>query len=171
MGALHNTSGRFKDAVSLFEESYMIEEKIGNQKEMAVCLNNLGNSHILLHEWERADAFFMKAQDIALTMKDIRELGNIYTNRGVLFMYQENYDAARDLLLNAVKSYTPINETKGLYSAYYNLGLIFLKDGDRDQSMNYFAKALDQAKDLDLKIYGEAAFNIGKFLFKLLKKY
>ncbi|MCP4135793.1 MAG: tetratricopeptide repeat protein [bacterium] len=160
IGTLYNSLGKYKEAIKHFKESQYIEEKIGNEKGTVVCLNNLGNSYSLLRDWDVADDYFIQGLEIANQVKNPEDLANIYLNRGVMYMYKEEYVMAKDLILKAVEYFSVVKDGHGLYTSFYNLGLIFQKQNDIDKSLEYFNKALNEAKLLDTKIYIKAALNI-----------
>jgi class 3 adenylate cyclase/tetratricopeptide (TPR) repeat protein len=159
MGTLYIQEGNGKKALEAFEESLEGERKIGNDRGAAVSLNNLGNAAVLLREWEKADDYYSRGLNICENIRDTKKTADIYLNRGVLYYYRKQIQTALGYLKNAEDLYERLSEPSGLYTVYYNMALLYEEDGIGETAVDYYAKGLETARQLETKTYLEALVN------------
>jgi tetratricopeptide (TPR) repeat protein len=160
IGALKIYKGNYKEALKSYELSLAIESSVGNEKGKAECFSNIGNAYIMLNDYTKADEYFKKAHEIAYVINDSLSTGEIALNRAVLCIYLEDFVQAKELLKSSSGIFISLGYTEGLYSSYYNFAIIYVKEELPDTASDFFAKALDVAKELDNKMYLEACINI-----------
>src|SRR5882724_4251970 len=130
-----------KEAATLIEESKFVGYSL---YEMAFCNFINGDSGQAERELLESKSYFEKSGDSADLINVLSELGNVY-------LYQENFPAARDYSLKSIElsEKLPLDEAAliapvpyGIAIARLNLGDIHKAEGEYEQAIDQFQKGL-----------------------------
>ncbi|CAF1387658.1 unnamed protein product [Adineta ricciae] len=149
IGMIRNNQGDYAKAVSFFEKSLQIQERIypRNDLNLASTYNNIGSVYDQLHEYPKALAFQEKAlairerllpanhPDLATSFDNI---GRVYSKMGeyakALTFYEKDLDISQQSL--------PSNHPD-LATSYNNVALVHNRMGDHTKALSFYEKALE----------------------------
>ena len=149
LGMIKNDQGNYPTAVSFFEKSLKIQERIlpRNDLNLASTYNNIGSVYDQLREYSKALSFQEKAlairqqllppnhPDLATSFDNI---GRVYSKMGdyskALSFYQKDLDIS-------TKSLPPNHPD--LATSYNNIALVYNRMGDDTQALSFYEKALE----------------------------
>ena len=149
LGMIKNAQGDYPTAVSFFEKSLKIQERIlpRNDLDLASTYNNIGSVYEQLREYSKALSFQEKALTIRQKLlpsnhpdlaTSFHNIGRAYSKMGdyskALLFYQTDLDISRQSL--------PPNHPD-LATSYNNIALVYNRMGDDKQALSFYEKALD----------------------------
>src|SRR5882724_11720430 len=119
IGLLVGDTGNNTQARIYFEQSYKINEELGNSFSMISNLNNIGRSYQRESKYSNALDYYFKALAIAERTKNDEQISLVGTNLNVSYDAQNNYTKSLEYALMALKygrlSHTPNNIGKALF--------------------------------------------------------
>ncbi|KAF2191377.1 TPR-like protein [Zopfia rhizophila CBS 207.26] len=97
-GSIAGTRNRSKEAFTLFKESHRIRSLLlpESHEHLANVYNNLANELLAIGMYQEAMDFYYKAIDIDKRGKQKEILYIRYVNLGVVYMFQGNFEKARE---------------------------------------------------------------------------
>lgn len=121
-----------------------------NDLTKADALKGEGVCYYFLQEYDSALVFYRQALNIRTGLKDLRKdsanlasIAGLYHNMALVYSATGNNDEAINLLLKSEKVRIFCNDEEGLARLTYNsLGTIFFQEGNYEQALGYFFKAL-----------------------------
>lgn len=148
LGIAHYHLGLFDKAMENYQKALIIINKgeISKNKHVANCYQNAGILYSTLGDYEMANYYFMKTQQIyeVLFEHDDLNLGRFYLNFGRMLQLAEQidraleyYDIAESILL---KHFDPYHSWFG--SIMLNKANIYFRLGDYEKAFQYNTRAL-----------------------------
>lgn len=141
-GIRQYNSGRYNQALDLFELAYQLNASIDNGEGMVLTLNSIGKTKMSELKYVEALEFFEKAiimseriNDRLLILRSRGNLGDYYSKIGEL-------DTAYELLFREMENQKSINSEESAYIAH-SLSLILRKKGNYDEALVYLEQSLN----------------------------
>jgi arylsulfatase A-like enzyme/Flp pilus assembly protein TadD len=129
LGIAYSNTGDFENALMFCEKAIVIDEKF------SAAYSNLGRIYFEIfassadpQELQEAVQYYQKALDLD------HEIGEAHDGIGVIYMYAEDYDKAIHHLETALKLQPRMHHT------LYNLGIAYLKQGNKKKALHNFNK-------------------------------
>ena len=127
MGAVHHSLGRYQEAIIYQEESLLIDRRMGNRRQIAVRLSNIGEATRLQGNYAKAAELYREAIDQALEIGDqdgeIRYLINLSGALVGLGAFETAISQLQDVIDRAGDSGTVLDEAyQFMAEAYIGLG-------------------------------------------------
>jgi tetratricopeptide (TPR) repeat protein len=94
LGGAYQRQGKFAQALAAFEKSRELEEKLGNERGLAMVLNSLGNFYQRQHDYNQAIAVLQKSYDLEIALNDVRGQAMVLTSLGQVYQQKGDLDAA-----------------------------------------------------------------------------
>jgi tetratricopeptide (TPR) repeat protein len=145
-GTLHREQGETEAACRCYKESLRYAVRCGSLSCKAHCYNCLaivaqrrGN----LNECER---LYMHAADLASKAGDIRLLGVIEHNRGVLLNMRGKFPAAEARYANSLRAFEKVGDDQAVSSVLNNLGMLYTRLGHYQRAMETLERGLGIAR-------------------------
>ncbi len=145
-GTLHREQGETEAAYSCYKKSLSYAVRCGSVSSKAHCYNCLaivaqrrGN----LNECER---LYMHAANLASKAGDIRLLGIVEHNRGVLMNTQGKLAAAEARYARALRAFEKVGDDQAVASVLNNLGILYTKLGHYQRAMETLERGVEIAK-------------------------
>lgn len=161
-GASSLLRGNYDDALTAFKSALQIMERIGDQYEMAACLNNLGITYKSKGNYPEALESYSRASSIFDQIDNPKGVAVALSNVGVIHQYQGNYPKALDYYERSRITYEKLGNQKGIIMTLNNVGLIYKSQGEYTKALDYFERSLTIQEELDdQKGIGLSLNNIG----------
>ena len=116
--------------------------KTAPDAERINTLNTLSRQFLNTGDYEEALRYADQAQLLAKEHNDKMELGNAYSNKGVIFWYLGESDKALENHLQAIKIRNQCVDIQGVANSYNNIGLVYLSLSDYERSLQNYLKSL-----------------------------
>ena len=137
--------GEVLKSQTAFQQALSLRGILGNKKNFASALNNLGNIFIYKGELDFALDHHSQALEIRKELPNKSELASSYGNMGAIYHYMGNYENALDYFKQALTIFESINHKLFLAQVYYQLIRLEVEYNHLPETDQYITKL----KDLD----------------------
>lgn len=166
IGSVHYEQRDYPQARDYFERSLRLAEKAGDTRGAANTLNNLGDVAREAGDYPEALDYYGRAlsasESINFKLGVARTLNNI---GGGVYLYQSQARQALEYLNRSLTLYESIGEKYGLSIATYNTGRAHYFLGEREQALEYAARAVALGRESgNLKAVAQAQTLTGDVL-------
>jgi len=151
IGTLYQAIGDYKDAYHFYAFSLSIYQALGLERDMADCYINIGSLEQENDLIAQSTIAYKKAISICIKYKDSYNLGIVYNNVGLNFVYIEQMDSAKYYIEKSIYLRDSIGDSLGLAKSYLTYGIYFHHNQDSLQADKYLFKSINFFLDMDLK--------------------
>lgn len=170
LGTIHYDQAQYPKSIEYYEKAYKIYEDLVQNQEKITCLKGIGNSLIKLDKLDEACDIFLDCSAICSDNNDIYNLLDCLGNLIHIYETNEQWDIIFELYKKTLKAFKEINDSKGIITSYYNLGILEKKNDNMGQALRYFKKGTNIAIDSNyaeliirgLGYVGESLFYLGE---------
>ncbi len=170
LGTLYYKKGDYQKAIEFYEKAYNIYKILRQLQEQITSLKGIGNSYIKLNNFDDACDVFLECSAICSDNNDIYNLLDCLGSLIYLHEKTQNWDVIFELYKKTLKAFKEINDSKGIITAYFNLGILQKRNNNLEEALRYFKKGTNEAIDANyaeliikgLGYVGETLFYIGK---------
>lgn len=141
-------------AIKLAKQALIIIKELNDIRLEAKALNFLGITHSNIGATEIAFDYHNAALKKSEEAEDRIQLAYSYNNIGGIFSVKNDFVAASENILKAVKIFEEEKENTGLAYCFINMGRLHKEQGNYEKSLQYLRKALELSsvlKNEDLK--------------------
>ncbi|WP_280744191.1 MULTISPECIES: tetratricopeptide repeat protein [unclassified Parabacteroides] len=131
----HTTDSLIRIAVSYYEKTKDKEQLMKAWYYNAAVYHELGDS-------PRAQDCYLKALEAGKESGDHAILGRIYSNLGLLYIYQHIFDSAIEFQKKAIEHFSILNDTVNIGLSLRNIGRIYAKQNQPDSAIHYYSQAI-----------------------------
>jgi tetratricopeptide (TPR) repeat protein len=150
MVSAHNTIGinysfgksDYPNAIEHYLKALKIQEKIGNEAQIASILNNIGTVYDDLKDGQKALIYYQKALAINEALGNKNNMANNLSNISVAYTDQKNYAKAIEYKIRALKLKEELGDTWGIATNTTQLGHIYGELKDYSKALELFFKSL-----------------------------
>jgi tetratricopeptide (TPR) repeat protein len=145
-GTLHREQGETEGAYQCYKQSIVHAESCGSLNAKAHgynCLAIVAQRRGNLNESER---LYAEASELAARAGDVRLLGMIEQNRGVLLNMRGNFVAAEARYSNSLESFDRAKDDEAVSWVLNNIGMLYTKLGHYQRAIETFERGLKIAK-------------------------
>jgi tetratricopeptide (TPR) repeat protein len=149
LGCVKNGQGKYTEAITSYENSLQIREKIytTQHSDVAECYNDIGVVHKNMGKYSKAFSYYEKALEIRQKTLPLNhpDLATSYSNIGTVYDKMGDYSKAFSYYEKALEIYQktlPPNHPS-LADAYGSLGTMYHKMGDYSKALSYYEKTLE----------------------------
>ena len=148
LGNVYHDQGDLNSSLIAFERCLDIREKLGNERDLSVVLNNIGNIYTQKGELTRAFETYLRSFEICVRINNERESAFVLGNLGIVSEMQGNYSLAIDFLERARTIFEKIDYKFGLVHCLDYIGKLNYQIGKNADSMQILESSLDAQKSL-----------------------
>lgn len=138
----HASDSLMKVLVSYYESH-------GTSAQLMEVYYYQGSVYRDLQDAPRALDYFQKAIDVSVDGKEYKILGRVYSQMGILYMYQRVYDDALPVLKKAYHYYFLAKDSLLLPYALRNIGHAFTAQHNVDSTLCYYEAGYQAAKRIN----------------------
>ncbi|WP_431133727.1 tetratricopeptide repeat-containing sensor histidine kinase [Psychroserpens mesophilus] len=176
LSTIYLNEGKYEQYKNLNFENLKLARKVNDSTATSSALFNIGQYYYSQYENDSAYYYFSKA------IKFYKKLGNVEDEAFVLLVISDIQETERDYIgseenaIKAIKMFESFPKTEFNLAQIYNLnnllGIISLKLGNYDKSLEYHNKAEKVAKTMDNGFYNEIfSINNKAFVYRKKKNY
>ncbi len=134
LATCYSNLGDFKTAQKLGEKALKLLRRnpAENQQTLSETYNLLGSVMVAPEEYKRAKYYFQQALQLQRSLKDFREIGNIYLNFGCLEMEHSHFQAAEDCFNKGLDFFQQAKDAKGISVVNINLAVLLVNRSETE---------------------------------------
>ena len=141
--------GKYNEAVKYLEETMTKFKKLGQEDNVATCLDHFGGIYKSVGNYDRAIKYYEEALEIdkRLGMEDkvavrLSNIGDVYDSQG-------QYDKAIEYLEDALRINKKLGMEADVAIRLNSIGRVFKTQGKYGRAIEYFDRALDIDRKLE----------------------
>jgi tetratricopeptide (TPR) repeat protein len=131
-------------AIDYYRQALIIDQKTSDSGDKSITLENLGNAYLALEEHENAKENYQQAIQIADEISFPLEQQQARSGLAQIYLLQNNLVNARATIEAALQYDEPLYN----HDATALLGLIALRQGERETAQEAFMKSIAQADEI-----------------------
>ncbi len=140
---------QFEEAIVKFKQALEIDRKLGNQSDVVLELNDIGEVYYYYGQYKNALAYYDSALVISRTIKDKRMEGIILNNYGLIYDVFGQYDMALAYSDSALTILREVNDRYQEGTVLNNIGGIYNYLNQYDKALAYFDTTLMINKEVN----------------------
>ncbi len=159
----YKKTGAAHRAIPFFEKGISLLTRMGDKESTAGQTLNLGNTYIVLGNYQKATQQHLKALRIFEEIGSQRGISFCYQSLSSSFTQLKQYNQALNYANKSLKIKTALNDRRGLGSTQSGLGNIYFGLNDLDKALTHFNESLSIAREQkNLQDEQENYMNIAK---------
>jgi tetratricopeptide (TPR) repeat protein/DNA-binding CsgD family transcriptional regulator len=151
IGIIYSTNHDPKKAKGYFLKALEISRNLNDTNKIGINLMNLGNHEVDLKNYDEAEAFLNEAEQFFRAIGQKRNLAEIASLKGTIFLGQQKYLLAKNCQLSALNLMVKENDKLYLSNYTYRLGEAYFYLNLSDSSLYYLKQSLSLAEDIGHK--------------------
>ena len=150
LGSVYVKKGEWDTAIQYYEKSLEIKEKIGDIHEMAMTWGNLAEAYCGKDDIDTALDYCNNSFEILEKPGDRINLADVHRTYGIIFRKRKELQKSKEELGKSIKIYQELSVIYELAKTFYELAVTLLEIGDTTNAREYFIKALNIFKELNV---------------------
>jgi len=118
----------------------------------ARILGHIGSIHVAHHRWSKAVEYYSLAVDAAAEMKDLGRVGVMYNDLGIAYEHLGDLTRSRTYAQKAITIHELLHDRIAVARAENNLGMVLMKQGQRDQARVHLERSLDICDETGVEV-------------------
>lgn len=173
-GNLNFFSGNYKDAEKLYQQGYLLSEKIGSVKGKARGLINLGILKDIAGDVESARNNFYKSDSLSGLINDLEFKAHALSELGVSYSFTNELIEAKNSYESSYEIYKRLGNKLRLSLLSENIGKIYMSIFDYRSAIKYYEEGLKfagenkRAKVLNLRGLADVYANLSNYTKALI---
>ncbi len=147
-GTVFHYNGDFGTAIKMYLDAENTLNKYNDFKQLALLYIKAGDAYDKLANPEKRNFYNQKAIDFALKCNDEQLLGKAYMTKAINLIYDEKYKDAEFFCNKANQIALASGDKMQQHIFNYNMGLLYSRRELYDQSLTFYKKAFDLAKEI-----------------------
>lgn len=141
LGGLYFEMDELEKALKFFTKSYEIASQIDNKMRIAIAEGNIGNTYLMLGEYEKANSHLKKTLPYFEIKHDTIKTIKTLTSLSKLELFRKNYPLAIEYL-NKAKDFSLSSKDQVLLGlVYQHFGNTFRESNELELAKDYYNKA------------------------------
>ena len=142
MGAALQIKSAYSKAIEYYQKGVKIYEQLGDKKNLAGTLGNIGSLYINLNRFDKALDYQMQCLKVVQQLGKLEAVASALNNISVIYTNIKDYDKALLYGEQALETYTHLGDHHGMASACSNLGSVYIDLDKPEKAIEYLNKAL-----------------------------
>ena len=140
--------GKYQQALTFYQRSLKIKEKIGDKKGISATLNNMGQIYENQGDYKQALEYHERSLKIKEEIGDKKGMANSFNRIGFHHENQGDYAKALEYYLLSQKIQEEIGDKRGITWTLINIGNINHNQGNYHKALDYFQRSLKIQEEL-----------------------
>jgi len=146
LGSIRGYMGNNQEALTLYQQSYEIRERLKLTDDMAESLHNLAATNSYLGHYDTAMTQYLKAKEIRTKSGDLSGIALNSAGLAGLYAAQDKYGQALSTFQEALKDYQQANDhTRFMVEATAGYGSVLSQVGRWDEAQTILQGSVKQA--------------------------
>ncbi len=171
IGKLQNDLNKHKEAISSYNDSYIIYDNLDYDQPKSQSLCYMGSSYLSLKKYDEAREAFEKALQISKAIDYKTNIARIYVNLGTLEYELHNYSKSKMHLEKGIQLWESLAIPYNEADAKLNMGKTYLAQKEYPKAIEYFNEGLRIADTIDASKLLERGYLNRAISFERLGKY
>lgn len=138
-----NDNGLFDEALNKIEDAISFYNYQDNDTMLAESYNAKGNSYYLLGEFGAAEYNYLKSYDFGKHSEEERFKSLSTANLARIYIYQEKYDKAKEILDKYIEYNKGISNLRNLGTGYGIYGQFYINQKEFDKAIEYLERSME----------------------------
>jgi len=147
-GMLGRNQGRAPKATAALEEALRIWRRLGDERGMAISLQDLATLAYSREDWESARVYLEEGVKLSQKLDDPVLQARAFVNLGNLNLAQSEWQNARANYIEGLKIYRVLGDRIGASAVLNNMGLLCLYEADISGAITFLNESLVLAREL-----------------------
>lgn len=147
IGSIYLLRKNYTYSTLFYSKALSLFRKINDRSGEAIALHTIGANHYEQGEKGKGMAMMFSALKIYTELNDIRQLANIYSDLGEIYINEHKYDSAEILSHKAIAYHLQAGITRNLGASYIKLALAQEKTGKLKEAIASGNKAYETTKN------------------------
>jgi CHAT domain-containing protein/Tfp pilus assembly protein PilF len=136
---------------AVYEIGLTIAQQLNDKEQISNCLDNIGLVLETQGDYEASMDYQRRALALGEETKN-PSLADFYNNMGITLRKQGNFREAADYLTRSLKLREAQGNKRGMATAAFNLGNVYLELGNLRLALEQYQKSLEISKELGIQI-------------------
>jgi CHAT domain-containing protein/Tfp pilus assembly protein PilF len=155
LGENLNKSGKYPEALEMFEKALQINKNLNARSGIGEALNQMGLVYSNLGEYNKAVEKISEAAGLMKEENNTSGLAGVYNHLGIVLQMSGKVEKAFEYFSNSLKIYEESKDQINIVAVLSNLGTLFFDTKDYIKAEEYLIKALQisrEIKDKELEV-------------------
>lgn len=135
-------TGKYPEALALFEKALVYHRKTGDKHREGIALNSIGIVLNCQGQIEQAMEYYEQSLKISREIDDRRGVGATLNNIGLIYRHLGKFELAKQYLDQALSIYHEIGDQRGESNALNCIGILHSNQERYDLAMEYYEQSL-----------------------------
>ena len=149
LSVVYAYAGKYQESIELLTENLDYYIAINDTAAQIVVLNNAAQTNQDLNQPTQTEYFFKRAETLAIESGDLENKLLIYSNMGVFYKTQQNYELARAYYEKGLTISLQRNDLSATAQNMFNIGNIYYEEGNYREAVNYYNESLEIVEELN----------------------
>ncbi len=143
----HSDTGNLEEALSLFQRSLAIRERLFDKPKTGVLFSNIANLYSRTGNYALSEEYYRKAVEIHTSQGDRVSLGYALNGLAICLARAGSVDEAGGIFMQALSAHTDTGNRREQAAVLTNLGTLAKMRGDYETSLAYRTRSLAIARE------------------------
>lgn len=141
--------GQFRQALSLYQQSLAIHQRLGDRNRQADVITNMATMHSFLGAKDSALVLYDQGLRVHEELQDSTAIANDLNSIGTIHMMRGDHARAVDLFSRSLKIQQALRNERGTATTLINIGSVYMAQGDYGKALEQYANAARIAEKLN----------------------
>ncbi len=151
LGMVYLEKHNYKSGLKEFDRAFMHANRASNWQIMCISCINKASIYDKLKDYSLANAFAVKAMEIAEKINDRLSIADIYKVRGVIEKNRKNYTLSENYLNTSLRINTELENILDQAETLYEMGFLYKQMRDFKRSRSCFNNSLKKYRYLKVE--------------------
>jgi len=171
LATLHQMRGEYDKAIKIHQEVGKIFEGLGDKRNVANSLHEIGNTYFLRGEYTKAMEHLRKSLKISEALGDKSGIATSLYQIGVIYRQQGEYTNAMKLFHKSLKISEALGKREGIATSLHQIGMIYQYQGEPTKALEHYHKSLKIKEALGDKAGIATSFGQIGIIYHQLREY
>ena len=147
-GYFKNINGDYEQGKKYLEKSLSLRKEIGDKKEIAGSLNNIGVIILEQGDFNQSKKYLEESLDIRKEIDDKTGIAFTLNNLGLFYINQGDYEHAKEYYEESLRIFQEIGDKNKISLTLSNLGILSYNQDNLEQAMKYQEESMEISKEI-----------------------